>query len=129
MEQPFPKNPKENVATISEETPVKKGGIQGIIAMLKALAGKSPKAKLILTLGAFTISVIIFLSITSLFTRRTPGEAPIPTMPTPVQSVPTISPKPTPGQEKTNQLLEDIDAFDPTKKDLGLPSVDLKIGL
>jgi len=129
MEQPFPQNPEENTAVSLKKPSVKKGGVQEIITILKTIAGKSPKAKLILVLGAFTISIVIFLSIASLFTRKTPGGTPTPTIPTPVQSAPTISPKPTLEEQKSDQLLEDIEAFDPTKKDLGLPSVDLKISL
>ena len=129
MEQPLPKNIKKESGESTEEQPVNKTGLEGVLQTLKNISEHSPKAKFVMILGAFAIATFLLLAITSLFRGGREREAPGPTEPAPTPTSVPISPKPTLAPEEIDHLLEDIDDFDPNQKDLSIPSVDLKIGL
>ncbi len=129
MEQPFPKNLKKENGESTEQQPVKKTGIEGVLNTLKNISQHSPKARLVMILGAFAIPTLILVSIASLFRGGREKEQSISTTPTPTPTSIPITPRPTLAPDEIDHLLSDIDAFDPDQKDLSIPSVDLKIGL
>ena len=132
-EQPFPQEQTTNLPEKkqSSETEGKtpKGILEKVMAVLKKLTGESKKAKLILVLFGFTIASLFLLILVALIKPKPPQETitPAPPTPTPIPITPTPAPEQT--KEAIDELIINIEEFDPSQKDLQPPVVDLEIGL
>ena len=121
--QPLPtEEPKGEQGPLAQTTP------STFSERLKKFRQTSPKGKLILVLGAFTVVMFILITLLSLG-RRPPGQPRETVLPTPtpiaVQPTPTL----TQTQTEAQELLEKIEDLDPSGQDLQPPVVDLQIGL
>lgn len=127
-DQPIPGTEEETSPSPTPDAKELQGKIGKIIEVVRNVAGSSTKAKFIVALFGVAIPIFLLAFIVSL-TRRPPKPeefkpAPIPT-PRPV----TPTPEPQETKEEIDELLIDIDTFDPNLKDLQPPVVDREIGL
>lgn len=99
-----------------------------MLGKLGSLMGGSKKAKIIILMFGVSIALIVLLVIIALI-RRPPSDGVPAVVPTAGPLAPTPTPEPEETRDEINELMRDINEFDPQQSDLQPPVVDLEIGL
>jgi hypothetical protein len=135
-DQPFPQEqtteptaglPEKKESSQEEKAP--KDIVGKVTAVLKKLTGESKKTKLILVLSGITIASLFLLILVALLKPKPHQETVTPAPPTPTPMPITPTPAPEKTKEAIDDLIIDVEEFDPSQKDLQSPVVDLEIGL
>ena len=129
--QPIPGTqavPAKNTDPQGQENRTEEKIPKTVLEKLKAMMAKSKKVKLIVILFGFTVFLFI-LFITMSLSRRPPKETVPEAMPTPAPESVTPTQAPEVQEQDVNDLIKDIDDYNPDQNELQPPVVDLEIRL